>query len=553
VRALRESSQRLGAARPSHWNPGTTVTTAAAVTMAPRSGARRDSFKGMDRPQDPCESRLGYNWNDMSSGDGSSILLAAIVSSSDDAIVSKDLQGYVTSWNEASERLFGFSAAEMIGQHITRIIPRARIAEEDYVLSRIRAGLEVDHFETVRQRKDGSLVEISLTVSPIRNGDGQIVGASKIARDITERKRLERDALRLSAIVDSSEDAIVGKDLNGIVESWNAGAERMFGYTAAEAIGRSITLIIPPDRIEEEVGVLARIRAGQSVQHFETVRRRKNGELIDVSLSVSPIRQRNGTVIGASKIARDITEDKALRVAAADASRAKDEFLATLSHELRTPLNAVLGYAHMLQKGAIPLTELPKALDVIGRNADALTRLVNDVLDTSRIVTGKIRLNVEDCDVTQMTEDALGSVIPACRSKSIHLTSNIESGLTVYGDPDRLRQVLWNLLSNAVKFTAEGGEVKVSAVREDRDVRITVEDTGIGIPPESLPFVCRRFWQGDPTHTRSHGGLGLGLALAQHFVELHGGHIQASSEGIGRGSRFDVLLPAIKVGVRVGG
>ena len=485
----------------------------------------------------------------MSSRDDSGMLLAAIVSSSDDAIISKDLQGYVTSWNQAAERLFGYAAAEMIGQHITRIIPTARLAEEDYVLSRVRAGLEIDHFETVRQRKDGSFVEISLTVSPIRNGDGRIVGASKIARDITERKRMERDALRLAAIVDSSEDAIVGKDLNGIVESWNAGAERIFGFTAAEMIGRSITTIIPPDRAEEEEGVLARIRAGRSIQHFETVRRRKNGELIDVSLTVSPIRLKNGDIIGASKIARDITEEKALRIAAADASRAKDEFLATLSHELRTPLNAVLGYAHMLRKGAIPMTELPKALEVIGRNADSLTRLVNDVLDTSRIVTGKIRLNLEDCDVAQIAEDAVRGVLPACRSKSIHVISNIESGLMVHGDPDRLRQVLWNLLSNAVKFTGEEGTVKVSAVREGRTVRITVEDTGIGIAPESLPYVCRRFWQADATHTRAHAGLGLGLALAHDFIELHGGQLEAKSEGIGRGSRFDVLLPAIDVRV----
>jgi PAS domain S-box-containing protein len=355
--------------------------------------------------------------------------------------------------------------------------------------------------------------------------------------------------VRLSAIVDSSEDAIVGKDLNGIVESWNAGAERIFGFTAAEMIGRSITTIIPPDRIQEEADVLSRIRAGQSVQHFETVRRRKNGELLDVSLTVSPIRLKNGEVIGASKIARDITEEKALRLAVANASRAKDEFLATLSHELRTPLNAVLGYAHMLQKGAVPMTELPKALAVIGRNADSLTRLVNDVLDTSRIVTGKIRLNLEDCDVTQITEDALSLVIPACRSKSVRLTSNIESGLMVHGDPDRLRQVLWNLLSNAVKFTGEGGTVKVSAVREARTVRITVEDTGVGIAPESLPHVCRRFWQADATHTRSHAGLGLGLALAHDFVELHGGQLEVSSEGIGRGARFDVLLPAISEGM----
>jgi PAS domain S-box-containing protein len=480
--------------------------------------------------------------------DDSALLLAAIVSSSDDAIISKDLQGYVTSWNHAAERLFGYSAQEMIGQHITRIIPAERLAEEDYVLSRVRVGLGVDHFETVRQRKDSSLVEISLTVSPIRDLDGIVVGASKIARDITERKRMERDAFRLSAIVDSSEDAIVGNDLSGIIQSWNAAAERIFGYTASDAIGRPLTLIIPEELRPEENTVLARIRAGEGIQHFETVRRRKNGELIDVSISVSPIRAKNGEVIGVSKIARDITEEKRLQIAVAEASRAKDEFLATLSHELRTPLNTVLGYAHMLQSGAIPPTDLPRALEAISRNADALTRLVNDVLDTSRIVTGKIRLNLEDFDLGWLVEDALNSIIPASRSKSIHLASQIENDLMVHGDQDRLRQVLWNLLSNAVKFTSERGTVTVSAVREARAVRVTVEDTGIGIAPEALPYVCRRFWQGDATHTRSQAGLGLGLALAQDFVELHGGHLQATSEGLGRGARFDVLLPAIGVG-----
>ena len=482
-------------------------------------------------------------------GDNWAGLLAAIVSSSDDAIVSKDLNGYVTSWNRAAERMFGYAADEMVGQPITRIIPASRIDEEAYVLSRIRSGRSVNHFETVRQRKDGSFIDVSLTVSPVRAPDGRVVGASKIARNITERKRMERDVMRLAAIVESSEDAIIGKDLNGTVQTWNRSAERIFGYTPDEVIGTNISIIIPPDRLEEEDGVLARIRSGQSVQHFETVRRRKNGQLVDVSVSISPIRAANGEIVGASKIAREITEQKRLRLAAEEASRAKDEFLATLSHELRTPLNTVLGYTQMLQTGAMSGADAPKALEAIARNADVLTRLVNDVLDTSRIVTGKISLTMQPCDVGVLAAESIAAIQPAARGKKITVITRIDDRLIVTGDTDRLRQVFWNLLTNAVKFSHEGGTLTVSAAAEARSVRITIEDTGIGIAPESLPFLFQRFWQADPTNTRSHGGLGLGLALVRTFVELHGGHVEAHSEGVGRGARFDVVLPAAPVAV----
>ena len=218
--------------------------------------------------------------------------LAAIVQSSDDPIISKDLNGIVTSWNPAAERVFGYSAKEIVGRSITVIIPASRLDEEKYVLDRIRAGLSVEHFETVRQTKDGELIDVSLTVSPIRNAAGRLIGASKIARDIRERKQSDMTALRLGAIVESSDDAIVSKDLNGIVTSWNAAAERMFGYTADEMIGQSITRVIPPERLSEETYVLERIRAGLRVEHFETIRHDKWGRPIDISLTVSPIRAR---------------------------------------------------------------------------------------------------------------------------------------------------------------------------------------------------------------------------------------------------------------------
>ena len=212
--------------------------------------------------------------------------------------------------------MFGYTAAEAVGRSIRMIIPADRQTEEDAVLARIRAGETVAHFETIRQRKDGSLIPISLTVSPIHDDAGTVIGASKIARDISERKRADAAARRLAAVIESSDDAIITKSLDSIITSWNPAAERMFGYTAAEAIGQSIRMLIPDDLQGEEDTVLAKIRAGEMVDHYETVRRRKDGALLSISLTVSPIRDASGDIIGASKIARDITERSRLLAAA---------------------------------------------------------------------------------------------------------------------------------------------------------------------------------------------------------------------------------------------
>jgi PAS domain S-box-containing protein len=251
----------------------------------------------------------------------SSNLLAAIVDSSDDAIVSKNLNGVITSWNQSAERIFGYSYAEAIGQHITMIIPSDRQKEEAEILARLRRGERVDHFDTVRRRKDGRLVDVSLTISPIRDATGTIVGASKVARDVSERKRADRTQGLLSSIVDSSDDAIVSKSLDGVITSWNRSAERMFGYSEPEAIGQRITLIIPSDRLEEEKEIIAKLRQGEQIDHFDTVRRRKDGSLLDVSLTISPVHDAAGRVIGASKVARDISDRKRTEHTLAHAAR----------------------------------------------------------------------------------------------------------------------------------------------------------------------------------------------------------------------------------------
>jgi PAS domain S-box-containing protein len=300
--------------------------------------------------------------------------LAAIVQSSDDAIVSKTLDGVITSWNRAAEKLFGYPASEAIGQSIFLIVPADRRAEEEDVVARLRRGETVDHFETVRRRKDGSLVDVSLTISPVRDGRGRIIGASKIARDIGERLRSAETVSRLAAIVDSSDDAIVGETLAGVITSWNGGAERLFGFPVAEAVGQPIELIVPPDRRDEEKRVRARVRNAESVPHFDTVRRRKDGSLIDVSLTVSPVKDERGRVIGASKIARDIGERKRvereraqLYADAQDTNRAKDEFIAMLGHELRNPLGAISSAIHLLEPAEAVTPRAALARDVIAR------------------------------------------------------------------------------------------------------------------------------------------------------------------------------------------
>ena len=248
-------------------------------------------------------------------------LLAAIVDSSDDAIISKNLDGVITTWNKSAERIFGYTAEEAVGQHITLIIPPNRHQEEVTILERLSRGERIDHVETVRMRKDGTLLDISVTISPLKDAAGHVTGASKVARDITQRKLAERTTALLAAIVSSSEDVIISKNLDGVITSWNKSAERIFGYTAEEAVGQHITLIIPCDRHQEEVTILERLSRGERIDHFETVRMRKDGTLLDISLTISPVKDDAGRVIGASKVARDITERKHLERALASGAR----------------------------------------------------------------------------------------------------------------------------------------------------------------------------------------------------------------------------------------
>jgi PAS domain S-box-containing protein len=707
--------------------------------------------------------------------------LAAIVESSDDAILSKTLDGVIMSWNGGAERMFGYSATEAIGQSITLIVPLDRRAEEEMVLARIRAGHPVE-LETVRRHKDGSSVTISLMVSPVKDVEGHIVGASKIARDIGARKRNEAERAELhrrltmlvaasASLLDSPEresvrsatlslarqlliadgyavwateaggpgwrivksDGISPEFAGRVITSFRGTTAPMgtlfdtplpvpdvatqpllqeqldayrdegirsvlvcpmrlrgersgtltFYYrtphvfseadvqtgqalanlaaaalttadlyeeqwtqrTAAESARRQsafladataiLTTSLDYERtlaavarlavpevadwcavdILDEAGQLQRLAiahqnpakiesarlleqrypvdpdAPRGVQHvirtgkpamIGTIRPellaasalddehlRMLNELALTSYMCVPIVSASGTLgtmtfvfaeSGRHYTDQDLsfTQDVAARAGLAienalayrranEANRVKDEFLATLSHELRTPLNAILGYAQMLKLGVFDGERQSNALAVLTRNANALKQIIDDVLDVSRITSGKLRLNVQPVQVDDLVRNAVGTVQPAADAKGVVLEMRVEpTAAWVSGDPDRLQQIVWNLLSNAVKFTPGGGHVQVRIERVDSVVEIEVRDDGQGIEAGFLPHIFERFRQADSRSSREHGGLGLGLAIVRELVELHGGTVSGSSDGPGAGAKFTVRLPLLR-------
>lgn len=495
-------------------------------------------------------------------------LLASIVSSADDAIVTKDLHGVITSWNQGAEKLFGYTAEEMIGQPVLKLIPPGHRDEEPKILERIRRGERIEHYESIRVRKDGRTVEVSLSISPVRNRMGQVIGASKIARDISERKRWQTAELAqsfLGSLIEFADDAIISKNLDGIITSWNPAAEKLFGYAAKEMIGKPFLMLIPTDHANEEDEILQRIRRGERILHYETKRMRKDGSLIDVSLTVSPIKDSLGQIIGASKIARDITEIKrsqsrereilrhsqeAARLAvearaqAEQANSLKDEFLATISHELRTPITSILGWTRLLTTGQLTPERQQKALTTIDRNARSQAQLIEDLLDVSRIVSGKLRVDFKKIDLPAVIAAAVEALRPAAEAKGIRVDSVFRSGAgPILGDAERLQQVVWNLLSNAIKFTPPSGTVRIELQRVESQVELRIADSGIGIDPAFVSHVFERFSQADSSIKRRRGGIGMGLAIVKSLVELHGGVVSVFSEGEGKGTVFTVKLP----------
>ena len=695
----------------------------------------------------PSEKVQNNQITDLQSPELAPYWLSALIESADDAIISKTLEGIITSWNAGAQRIFGYTADEIIGKPVTILIPKDHEDEEPTILARLRAGQPIEHYETVRVRKDGRLIDISLTVSPIRGPNGQVIGASKIARDITEQRQArrafdeasERFKLALSAAhlgdwswdaktdvttmsetaarifgipagpymtwtemvellheedraharlaVDealanhsdydveyrirrpndhsevwvaskgrglyakngsvlgmlgfvqdistrkSNEETLreqadalrtlneIGKtisaelDLHNTVQAVTDAATELTGarfgsffYNVLNEEGASYMLYtlagvpreafahFPMPRATDLFGPTFR---GEGVVRIDNVKRDprygKNspyfgmpeGHLPVTSYLAVPVISRSGEVLGglffghpesaifterdeiivsglasqaavamdnarlyeAAKKARAEAEEVAaanerLYKQAEESSRLKEEFLATISHELRTPLSAILGWTRMLRLGQLSAENSDKALDTIERNARAQAQLVDDLLDVSRIITGKLRMDVRPADPDSFIDAAVESVRPAAEAKGVRVQKVIDTGaISVPGDPVRLQQVVWNLLSNAIKFTPRGGRVQIRSERVNSHLEIIVSDTGQGISPEFLPHVFDRFRQADQKTSRQHGGMGLGLAIVRHLVEMHGGTVRANSEGEGKGATFTVMLP----------
>jgi PAS domain S-box-containing protein len=533
--------------------------------------------------------------------------LARVIESSDDAIVSKDLNGIITSWNPAAERIFGYTEAEAVGRSIRMIIPDELQAEEDFVLAKIRSGQKVDHYETVRQHKDGRRIDISLTVSPIRDDNGVVIGASKVARDITERTRLlerlhehaanTQKIGEVGALVASTLDreAIVQKvtDIATDLTRAEYGAF-FFAVNDADSGERFVLTALsgaPRETLSkfEEArpkAILPRTYFGDGTVRLDDVAGdpgyAKNlpsfglapGELPVRSFLAVAVKGIRGDMLGGlffghsrvgaftqehERLAEGIAswasvalENARLYAEAQTANQMKDEFLAVLSHELRTPLNAIVGYSRLLRGGMLPPDKAQRGLETLERNATLLTQIVEDVLDVSRIVTGKIRLDVQPVELPVIVDNAVATVQPAADARGVRVQTIIDPRVgPVSGDPGRLQQVVWNLVSNAVKFTPKNGRVQVRLERVNSHVEISVSDTGIGIRPDFLPYVFERFRQGESGTTRKSGGLGLGLAIVRHIVEMHGGVVEASSGGEGQGATFRVRLPLMIVAPEV--
>jgi PAS domain S-box-containing protein len=489
----------------------------------------------------------------------------------DYAIFLLDKQGYILSWNTGAQRVKGYTADEIVGQHFSRFY-REEDRQGNKLEMELAEAASTGHYreEAWRVRKDGSLFWANVLISAVRDPAGQVTGFLKVTRDLTERKRAE-DALRSSEerfrlLISSVQDyAIFMLDVQGNVASWNLGAERIKGYRADEIIGRHFSVFYPPE--EARSGKPAReLEVATTVGRYEEegLRVRKDGTTFTAHVILTAIRDERGELRGFAKVTRDITQrqraeeqrlalvrEQAARAEAEKANQMKDEFLAVLSHELRTPLNAIVGWTELLRSRSLSAEQEARAIEIVERNARVQTQLVSDVLDLSRVSAGRLHLSPRRMDLRGAVAAALDALRPAAAAKQIPLDVNLGEPRWVWGDPDRLQQVAWNLISNAVKFTPLRGRVTVRLSGDEDEVELVVEDTGSGMAPDFLPYAFDRFRQEDASARRAHGGLGLGLSIVRHLAELHGGQVEAHSDGVGRGSRFCVRLPAARAQERL--
>ncbi len=484
--------------------------------------------------------------------------LGSIVSSADDGILSKTLDGVVTTWNASAERLFGYTAAEIIGNPSLHLTPPDLHHEEAHILQQILAGKAIKHLETQRMTKDGRRLPVSLTISPIKDAEGKVVGASKIVRDITERKKAE-ETLRASeerfrVAVRAVSNIVWTNSAEGEMVGSQPGWAHFTGQTQEEYQGYGWAGAVHPDDAQPTIDAWNLAVVGKQPFHFEHRVRRHDGVWRRCSVRALPTIGPGGEIREWVGVHNDVTDERAAADAllaakeqAEAASRAKDDFLAALSHELRTPLTPVLMTATALETDPSLSADVRDQLAMMRRNIELEARLIDDLLDLTRISRGKLSIAPVASDIHQLLTHTEEIVRSDGLGKQVRVVFVLEAVRHhALADPARLQQVFWNLIKNALKFTPTGGTITVRT-RNDAEgwIVVSVEDNGIGIAAEALPHIFKAFEQGDVAGQHRYGGLGLGLAISQAIVTVHGGIIRAESPGGGQGATFTVALATV--------
>src|SRR5438094_3637602 len=478
-----------------------------------------------------------------------------IIANAPDPVFVSDLQGKILLANEAVSELLGLRKDEVLEQSLSRFVSRDEARE---LMGALHEVVERGVTRNVRlnpRSASGEVIATSLNASALREPSGEVIGVIGILRDM---RALDKARAYAESLIKNAPDPVFVSDLHGKILQANDAVYSLLGFRTAEVVEQSLSRFISVDETREFMAALLEVVARGVTRNARLTPRSASGEVIPTTLNASALRDPDGTVIGAIGILRDMRayemvvrelEESGRKLD--DANRAKDEFLATLSHELRTPLSSILRWVRLLRSCTPDPASAHRGPEILERNTRVLAQLIEELLDVSRIITGKLRLDVQSVNPVSVVVAAMEAVEAAADAKGILLATNLDPYLgPVSADPDRLQQVVWNLLTNAIKFTPTGGRVDIRLERADSLARITVSDTGKGIRPDLLPFVFDRFRQEETSIGRRHGGLGLGLAIVRHIVQPHGAVAPAQSSGENRGATFTVDLPltATRVG-----
>jgi len=463
----------------------------------------------------------------------------------DYAIFLTDANGIVTTWNIGAQQILGYTEEEIVGKDASKLFTledRGRFVPDKELATAAATGRAED--ERWHVRRDGSRFWATGVVTSIRDQNDDLIGFVKVMRDMTERNKLTEERDRFFAL---SMDMLCIVHLDGTFQRVNPAFQEVLGFSEEELLTMAVFDLVHPEDLDSTSAGYQKLVAGDSIKCMENRLRCKDGTYKWVTWSYFPVPE-DGVAFGVGRDTTDVHRmSDILKLRAReleDANRVKDEFLATMSHELRTPLTSILGWSRLLDSNKLDAKEKEHAIRVIQRNAEIQSKLIEDLLDVSRIITGKLKMEFQPVSLAAITENVINSMRPAFDAKQLELTTTIDPAAgPILGDPSRLQQIVMNLLSNAIKFTRPGGRVEVCLSRPDSRVRLEVRDTGIGIAAEHLPYIFERFRQVDSSNIRAHGGLGLGLAIVDYLVRQQSGIVSAESAGVDEGATFRVEFP----------